>query len=302
MNHDPILLVGSPRDPTFGHTVEALRRQQRDVEILDLDRFCLSGSIEGRIDRPETLVVRDTGIAVNFNEFRSCYARFIDAPSDRKEGNGANWARYRVMQIAVGALDMLVVNRPDAGESNSSKPLQTALLERLGFQVPRSCSTNLEETAADFLRSCPRGAIYKSNSGERSIVQAVMPEDLERLPLLSACPVFFQERIWGDDVRVHVVRDRCHAIIIRSSEVDYRYDRSGKATEEPFEVPPVLAERCVAVTAAFGLEFSGIDFIRAENGEFYCLEVNPMPGYHGYDLTLNGEISTSLGELLASSS
>jgi hypothetical protein len=36
-----------------------------------------------------------------------------------------------------------------------------------------------------------------------------------------------------------------------------------------------------------------------KQGEFYCLEVNPMPGYHGYDHQLNFAISDSLGALLS---
>ncbi len=303
MSSPPILLIGSPRDPTFGHSVSSFRRQGLALEIIDLDRFCLSGTIEGRLDDPASFVVQDAGERVHLATFRSCYARFIDLPLDMTTDDSAPWGRYRLLQVAIGALDMLVVNRPGAGESNDSKPYQTALIQQHGFRIPRSCSTNLEAEAERFVSSCPRGAIYKSNSGERSIVQAVTPGDLHRLPLLTVCPVFFQERIWGDDIRVHVVRDRCHGVCIRSSEVDYRYDRTGTATERPFPVPPELADRCVRVTASFGLAFSGIDLIQAQDdGDFYCLEVNPMPGYHGYDLTLNHAISDSLGALLSSGS
>jgi glutathione synthase/RimK-type ligase-like ATP-grasp enzyme len=203
-----------------------------------------------------------------------------------------------MLELAISAFDGLVVNRPLAGESNDAKPWQTALLAQAGFHVPRSCTTNEAAAARDFIASCRHGAIYKSNSGTRSIVQAVTADDVDRLGLLAACPVYFQERIWGADVRVHVVRDRCHAVLIRAPAVDYRYDTSGEATEEPYTIASELATRCVHITAAMGLQFSGIDFIRADDGTFYCLEVNPMPGYHGYDLTLSYAISESLGDLL----
>ncbi len=56
---------------------------------------------------------------------------------------------------------------------------------------------------------------------------------------------------------------------------------------------------CVQISRALDLTFSGIDFVLSEvDGEYYCLEVNPMPGYHGYDLTLQGAISRSLCALL----
>ena len=111
--------------------------------------------------------------------------------------------------------------------------------------------------------------------------------------------MFFQERLWGDDVRVHVVADQCHAVRIRSDEVDYRYDRSGNVTEQRCDVPVEIKRKCIDATAALGLSFSGIDFVQMQStGDYVCLEINPMPGYHGYDLTLDYGISASLGELL----
>lgn len=297
--NDHVLIAGSPRDPTFRYSAEAFHRQGRRPVLLDLDRFCRSGSVEGRLDDPASLSIRDGEEIVRLDRLRACYARFIELPLDQEEQGAAPWSRRRMLQAALSAADLLVVNRPDAGESNDSKPLQTWLLRQHGFHVPRSCTTNDADAAAEFIASCPRGAIYKSNSGFRSIVQPVTAADLDRLALLTTCPVLFQERIWGDDIRVHVVRDRCHAVLIRSPATDYRYDTSGLASEMPFTVPADLAARCVEITALFGLEFSGIDFVRsAQDGTFYCLEVNPMPGYHGYDLTLRGEISHSLGDLL----
>jgi glutathione synthase/RimK-type ligase-like ATP-grasp enzyme len=295
----PMLLLGSPRDLTFRHTVWALGRQGRRFTVLDLDRFCAGGHVEGWLDDPATLRVMDSGDEVRLGRFRSCYARFIDLPRRLEREDPVAWGRYRFLQLAVAALDARVVNRPGAGESNDSKPLQSSLLARFGFRIPRGCATNVPGDAARFVESCPRGAIYKSNSGVRSIVQHLQPEDVGRLDAITYCPVFFQERIWGTDVRVHVVGHECHAVAIRSEAVDYRYDRSGTARDWPFTIPAELAARCVEVTAALGLEFSGIDFVQSDHDhEFYCLEVNPMPGYHGYDLTLGYAISDSLGSLL----
>jgi len=301
MRQQPILMVGSPRDPTFTHTVSALHQQRRDVEVLDLDRFCQSGVIEGRLDDPTSLVVRDAELVVPLSRFRSCYARLIElSPDVAADVDSPAWGRYRLLFLAISSLDVMVVNQPGAGDSNASKPYQISLLQRYGFQVPRSLSTNSAEAAAKFVASCSRGAIYKSNSGERSIVQAVTIADRDRFSLLTVCPVYFQERVWGDNLRIHVVRDQCHGVLIRSTAVDYRYDRSGTAVERPFAVPVDLAEKCIGVTQALGLEFSGIDLIVSDDdGTFLCLEVNPMPGYHGYDLSLNYVISKSLGALLA---
>ncbi|MGC4107622.1 MAG: hypothetical protein QM753_14980 [Thermomicrobiales bacterium] len=298
-----ILVVGSPRDPTWRYTLSRPIPAGCEVVTLDIDGFATDPGIDldGDIGGGAALrLVASTGTH-DLREFDSCYARFIDPPpTDDARMDERCWARYRLLQLALAAAPFPVVNPPGAGESNDTKPAHTAMLGTLGFSIPRSCTTNDRDAAQAFIATCPHGAIYKSNSGQRSIVRAVGPDELDRLSLLDRCPVFFQERIHGTDIRVHVVGDRCHAVAIQSQDVDYRYDRSGTARETPFVVPDELGERCIRATAALGLTFSGIDVIqRDDSGEFVALEANPMPGYHGYDLTLGGAISASLWSWLA---
>jgi len=294
-----ILLVGSPRDPTVVHTAAALRASGDCFLVLDTDQYCQHGQVSGSLDDPASLQVHDRSACWNLEHFRSCYARFIDLPTNW--GGSIERARIQALQVAISSLHIPVVNRPYAGDSNNSKPYQTYLLKRLGLRVPRSCSTNSAQHASAFIASCPGGAIYKSNSSHRSIVQAVEAEDHSRLGFLKECPVFFQERIRGANVRVHVIDNKCYCVKIRSQEVDYRYDRSAEVVESVHAIPAELASMCVDVTRSLGLVFSGIDFVLSDaDGEYYCLEVNPMPGYHGYDLTLNGAISEGLCAFLGS--
>lgn len=298
-----ILVVGSPRDPTYRYTLSTPMPPSCEVVTLDLDRFAADPTIQldGEIGAQKGVSIVGSKGCVDFNEVSACYARFIDPrPESDPVVDEQVWARHRLLQLALAAAPFPVVNRPGAGESNDTKPVHTALLGASGFTVPRSCTTSSRDEALAFLESCPDGAIYKSNSGQRSIVQLVGPEDVERLSLLDRCPVYFQEQIRGTDIRVHVIGDRCHAVAIHSRTIDYRYDRSGTAREEPFIIPDALSERCVRATAALGLAFAGIDLIqRDDTGEFVALEANPMPGYHGYDLTLGGAIAASLWAYLA---
>lgn len=296
----PILIVGTSRDPTYLHTVGALEASGHAFYMLDIDAFCRGGSLSGSLADPNMRVLQG-GSTWNLNDFRSCYARFVDLPvgwdSDAERGNA------QALQLAIASLSIPVINKPTAGESNSSKPYQTALLHQAGFVVPRSLSTNSHSQALAFIESCKNGVIYKSNSSNRSIVVAFLPRDQPRLGLLRKCPVFFQERIQGTNVRVHVLRDKTFSVQIRSEDVDYRYDPSPHVTEGPHALPEEIADKCVAITRDLGLVFSGIDLVVGDDdGEYYCLEVNPMPGYHGYDLTLGGAISQSLCAELADES
>jgi glutathione synthase/RimK-type ligase-like ATP-grasp enzyme len=177
-----------------------------------------------------------------------------------------------------------VVNRCSAMGSNSSKPYQAQAIRRAGFEIPETLITNRPDEALRFFEE--RGeVIYKSISGVRSIVHTLERADLPRLDRIRACPVQFQEKIPGDDVRVHVVADRLFATRIETRATDYRYAgrQVGEAARlEPFELPDDVAERCVAVTAALGLEVAGVDLKRTPDGRYYCFEVNPSPAFSFY--------------------
>jgi glutathione synthase/RimK-type ligase-like ATP-grasp enzyme len=113
-------------------------------------------------------------------------------------------------------------------------------------------------------------------------------------------PCLIQKLIIGDDVRIHVIDRACFAILIQSDAADYRYAR-GSVDFTPTDVPANIAKKCLRVTAALGLRFAGIDMKICETtGRWYCLEVNPMPGYSGYDLRMSGIISEALIEALES--
>ncbi len=87
----------------------------------------------------------------------------------------------------------VVMNRSGPNGSNSSKPLQLMLIEEFFF-VPRTCVTNDFEIASAFCERVGR-VIYKSCSGERSIVTELQPGQLaEKRKTLARCPVQFQER------------------------------------------------------------------------------------------------------------
>src|SRR5262249_34045626 len=101
----------------------------------------------------------------------------------------------------------LVVNRPSAMATNSSKPYQASFIPAHGVLTPDTLITTDPQDAAEFWET-QGPVIYKSISGIRSIVSRVTPEDRSRLELLSWCPTQFQRYIPGTDYRVHIVGDK----------------------------------------------------------------------------------------------
>lgn len=192
-----------------------------------------------------------------------------------------------------------VVNRLGGGMSNNSKPYQALLLTRAGFLVPPTLVTSDPEAVRAF--HAEQGeVIYKSASGIRSIVRRLGPTQFARLHLLRNGPAQFQAFIPGHNVRVHTVGDTLFATRVKSEAVDYRYARhDGLSVEmEPVELPPAVARACLRIARELDLLHVGIDLKETPDGDWFCFEVNPCPGFIYYERHTGQPISLALAELL----
>ncbi|HEX5409855.1 MAG TPA: hypothetical protein VFW89_08810 [Gemmatimonadaceae bacterium] len=197
-------------------------------------------------------------------------------------------------------LPCAVVNRVGGGMSNNSKVYQALVVRRCGLLTPPTLVTNDPDAARRFHDEFGGEIIYKSLSGVRSIVRRVGPEQFERLALLHHSPAQFQAFIPGDNVRVHTVGDRLFATRILSETVDYRYaSREGGHVEmEPAVLPAAVAESCLALAREMDLLLAGIDLKQTPDGDIYCFEVNPCPGFLYYERFTHQPISAALADLL----
>lgn len=197
-------------------------------------------------------------------------------------------------------LPCTVVNRLRGGISNNSKPYQALLIEECGLKSPETLITNDPVTAKAFFEEHAGEVIYKSLSGIRSIVRRLTPEHVARMPLLRHGPAQFQKFVPGDNVRVHVVGDQVFPTRVRSDAVDYRYARrEGHSCEMSVEtLTPEVEEACIRLTCRLDLLFAGIDLKITPDGEVFCFEVNPSPGFSFYELGTGQPISAALADLL----
>lgn len=193
----------------------------------------------------------------------------------------------------------LVINRPRAMSSNSSKPFQAAWIEQFGLRVPKTLTTTDPAAVTAFLDEA--GAlIYKSVSGVRSVVAQWTGEDQRRLENIVWCPTQFQELIRGVDYRIHVVGQEVFACRITTSADDYRYATraGGEVQLESADVPADIAQACIDMSAAMGLYLSGVDLRLREDGSWYCFEVNPSPAFAYYQRGAGQEIAMSVAQML----
>lgn len=244
---------------------------------------------------------------LDLDEITGVYTRYLGPegrvpPSDTApEVVLAMYAEYDTGLMALlEDLPCAVVNRLGGGMSNHSKAYQALLVRQTSLLTPPTLVTNDPEAAHRFYEECQGDVIYKSLSGVRSIVRRMGGEHLARLPLLRHGPAQFQAFIPGENVRVHTVGDQVFATRVRSDAVDYRYaSREERTVEmEPTILPPAVTAACLRLARQLDLLLTGIDLKETPDGDYYCFEINPSPGFLYYERGSGQPISAALASLL----
>ncbi|MBB4717112.1 hypothetical protein BJ965_006994 [Streptomyces luteogriseus] len=292
-----IVVCGITSDPSTALVIAALDRlghthavlHQRRFEETPIDAQIVGAQIEGQVL---------TGLGpVDCASVTGIYSRFMDwtvlpevcdGPEETVE-RCRTWhhALSNWIEIAPGC----VMNRAGASASNQSKPYQTQLIRQAGFQIPETLVTNDPELVHDF-RARHGLLIYKSISSVRSIVQVLNDDADARLPLIRGCPVQFQRLIPGTNVRVHVAAGAVFATRVVTNGLDYRY--ADRTEFLPWQPPDELAERCSVLADRLGLPLAGIDLILTDDGQVFCLEVNPNPAFGCYENRTGQPISNAI--------
>lgn len=277
-----ILLWGVREDGPLALVDEELRARGVATTFLDQRHALTTRFLSG----PGAPSVRLRDGTVALGDVSAVYARpYPLLPSKLRDGCAAQTAGIRHVQRLeqslwqwMTAVHGVVVNRPSPGATNSTKPWQTQTAAVCGFDVPVSLVTNDRDRALEF-HSDHRCTVYKAAGGTRTYAAFFDPTDTDRLERLSTCPTYFQEYIAGTNVRVHVVGTRVFAVAISTDELDYRRD---VGTMTPTVLPGSVAQRCLLVSEALGLQLSGIDLIHTRDDRWYFLEANTSPAFSFY--------------------
>lgn len=309
MNSGTVLLLGIPSEPPLRLVADALSLSgrpyviwnQRTVVDTDIELRLTDGSVSGHLQSPTVnMSLEDiAGVYVRLTDSRTL-PELIWLDDDSEPVRHAE----RVTDLLLTWLDLTnarVVNRYDACLSNGSKPYQAQLIST-EFLVPDTLVTTDPRAARAFWGQHQR-VVYKSVSGQRSIVHELTEHDVARLETLIHCPTQFQQLIEGQDIRVHTLATgEVFATTITSHAIDYRYATSLTGQNPDYtalEIPPQLAQRCVQLATRLGLAFAGIDLKITPDGTTYCLEVNPSPAYAAYESVAHQPIANALARYLS---
>jgi len=295
-----IAAIGLDVDPTFPVFVAAALAHETPVTVLNL-RAAVEGEWRVPLPPSEPAQFSFGGIEIELRPEDTYFCRLIDMSSQQQDPELAR--RWFALTRALGAwlnqAPQIVANRPHVGAHNSAKPFHEAILGRLGFKVPASITSSDPEELLAFAREGP--TISKAVSGVRADTEIATPDLLGSFDPSSG-PLHLQRRVLGTDIRAHVVGDRVLAQAIASGDgVDYR--RDGRFDElEVVELPEQLTQQLAAASRELELPFAGWDLRLDPSGEYWCLEVNPMPGYGPYDSRCDGAISALLLDYLGGES
>lgn len=301
-----ILLWGLGGDDPLDDVAEELRRTRRPHLWID-QRAVLATRVElddtgagGWVDTP--------GASFALEDISALYVRGYDARKLGAVRDGGEEASRHVEAVEsalwcfADVAPITVLNPPSAMQSNNSKTFQAQLI-REHFLVPETLVTTDPDAALAFWQR-HGAAIYKSVSGQRSIVTQLTAAHVKRLDDVRWCPTQLQEHIAGGDVRVHVVGHRVFATEVRSDADDYRYAslQGGECELRACELAPDVAGRAVALAHALGLPLAGVDLRRTPDGRWYCFEVNPSPCFSYYERHTGQPITAAVAALLAGAS
>jgi glutathione synthase/RimK-type ligase-like ATP-grasp enzyme len=286
-----VCVVGLDNDKTLAHFLSTA--PTGDVDFLNLHDLAGAG---WRFPVPATA---DVTAPCVLDPHDAYYIRIVDLSPVLPEPEASRW---RAMTMGITAFlesaPGVVVNRPGGHSHNAAKPLHEIWLARRGFAVPPAISTSDRDEICSFIDRCGGAAIVKSLCGVRGDAQRVTRQSFEDF-VEEQGPVHVQRLVEGFDIRVHLIGTTAHAERIVADGIDYR-SRDVPSRHAPFAMPQALIDRMVDASRAMDLAFTGWDFKVDADGTFWCLEVNPMPGYDSYDRRADGAISRTLLEYLKS--
>jgi MvdD pre-ATP grasp domain len=181
------------------------------------------------------------------------------------------------------------VSRPDQIRIAERRLLQLKTAAEVGLATPPTIVTNEPEQAQAYFVQHPH-LVYKPLRHARidrgEIVgliytNVVLPTHHQALDTVQFAPVQFQPYIPKQtEVRVVVIGQQVFAVELQSQHIaeaqhDWRRVDISTIPHVQHELPPEIANKCVALVRSFGLQFSAMDLILTPDDRYVFLDLNP---------------------------
>ena len=203
-----------------------------------------------------------------------------------------------LLMSMLNALGDKAKNSVAAVQFHQEKPRQLAVVAKLGVQIPPTYVGNNADAVSAFCQQHSE-VIFKPVTGG-DYARLLTAEHLSGQHLahsLSQSPVTLQRYIRGTNIRSYVIGDAVFSAEIRSEHTDFRTD--GDIALTVIELPEQVKEQALQIKTALGLAWSGIDWRRDEQGQYYFLEANPSPMFANFERYTGLPVAQHLAQLLA---
>jgi len=205
---------------------------------------------------------------------------------------------------ALAGRGVTCVNGPHALERTIDKFLASALLARAGVPTPRTIACERPEDALDAFEELGGDVIVKPlfgsmGAGMTRVDDADVAHRVFHALALERAVYYLQEALphGGADLRAFVVGGRVLAAIERVSS-GWRANLARGARARATELSAEQQRVCVEAADALGVDYAGVDLLRAADGRDYVLELNGIPGWHGLQSATDADVAPALVEHL----
>jgi RimK family alpha-L-glutamate ligase len=201
---------------------------------------------------------------------------------------------------ALEARGVTCVNGPRALERTIDKFLASALLARAGVSTPRTVACERSDDALEAFEELGGDVIVKPLFGAMGagMTRVDDPDVAYRVfhaLELERAVYYLQETLPHDgrDLRALVVGGRVLAAIERVGS-GWRANLARGAEARVTQLSPDQERLCLQAADALGVDYAGVDVLRADDGRDYVLELNGIPGWRGLQEATGADVATAL--------
>ena len=205
---------------------------------------------------------------------------------------------------ALEARGVMCLNGPRALERTIDKFLASARLARGGVPTPRTIACERPDDALEAFQELGGDVIVKPlfgsmGAGMTRVDDADVAHRVFHALSLERAVYYLQEALPHDgrDVRAFVVGGRVLAAIERVGS-GWRANLARGATARPTQLSAEQERLCLEAAEVLGVDYAGVDVLRAADGRDYVLELNGIPGWRGLQETTGADVAAALVEHL----
>jgi glutathione synthase/RimK-type ligase-like ATP-grasp enzyme len=301
-----ILILGNELDAHAAHLERVLTQMGIPVAYWDTQCFPTQAQLSWCPNTQQGSLILPTGQRLNLQDVQSVFWRNFSGASvpvlaDQQQQQIAFRDATSTLRSIVQACPARWINSWQAYQFHQTKPLQLAMAQQLGVNIPATLISNSPEQISEFVRfhtGSQTKVIFKPVCGgaHTQLVtnDHLEPERLQRA--LRLAPITVQTYIPGTNVRTYVIGESIYAAEIRSVATDFRSDADAQLI--PIDVSNSIQQQCRSIAQAFFLKWTAIDWRVSPTGEYVFLEANPSPMFLHFEHQTGFPITQELVKLL----